>query len=99
MAVHVSPLRTYLAIFFTLMVLTAVTVWVAFFDLGPFSNIVAMGIAITKATLVILYFMHLKYSTKLTKLLVASGFFWLGLLFLFTLTDYFSRGWLGVPGK
>ncbi len=99
MSAHISPLRTYLGIFFSLLFLTAVTVWVAFFDLGAFSNIVAMAIAITKATLVILFFMHLKYSTRLTKMLVVSGFFWLALLFLFTLADYFNRGWLGVPGK
>jgi cytochrome c oxidase subunit 4 len=99
MAVHVSPIRTYLGVFLALMVGTALTVWAAFFDLGPLSDVVALAIAVTKATLVILFFMHVAHSTRLTKLVVAGGFFWLLLLFLFTLADYLNRGWLGVPGK
>ncbi len=99
MSVHVSPVRLYLAIFFALLVGTALTVWAAFMEFGPFNNIVAMAIAVAKATLVVLFFMHVKYSTRLTKLVVAGGFLWLGLLFLFTLADYMNRGWLGVAGK
>lgn len=99
MSVHVSPIGTYLAIFGTLLVLTAVTVWVAFFDLGAWSDVVAMAIAITKATLVILFFMHVKDSTKLTKLTVMAGFVWLLILILLTFQDYFTRGLFGVAGK
>ncbi len=99
MSVHVSPIRNYLLVFAALMVFTAITVWAAFLEFGPFNNVVAMAIAVTKATLVVLFFMHVKYSTRLTKLIVAGGFIWLGLMFLFTLADYMNRGWLGVAGK
>jgi cytochrome c oxidase subunit 4 len=96
---HVSPLRVYLLIFSALMVLTLTTVLVAFQHLGPLNDLVALGIAGTKMTLVVLYFMHAKYSTRLTKLVLASGLAWLLILFAFTLSDYVSRGWLGVEGK
>jgi len=96
---HVSPLRVYLLIFSALMVLTLTTVLVAFQHLGPLNDLVALGIAGTKMTLVVLYFMHAKYSTRLTKLVLASGLAWLLILFAFTLSDYVSRGWLGVAGK
>lgn len=99
MSVHVSSKLTYFAIFAALMVLTTLTVWVAFYDLGAFSDVVALGIAVTKATLVVLFFMHVRYSTRLTKLVVGSGIFWLFILFAFALADYWTRGWLGVPGK
>ena len=98
MSGHVSPKRIYYAIFGSLMVLTAITVGVAFINLGPFNFPVAISIAIIKATLVILFFMHVKYSSRLTKLVVATGFFFLMVLFTLTLTDYLSRGWLtGLP--
>ena len=96
---HVSPLRVYVLIFGALMVLTLTTVLVAFQHLGPLNDFVALGIAGTKMTLVVLYFMHAKYSTRLTKLVLASGLAWLLILFAFTLSDYVSRGWLGVEGK
>jgi cytochrome c oxidase subunit 4 len=97
MAAHVSPKSTYYAIFATLLVLTTITIGVAFINLGPFNFPVAISIAIIKATLVILYFMHLKYSSRLTKLVVGTGFFFLLVLFTLTLTDYLSRGWLTAP--
>lgn len=97
MSGHVSPRSLYYAIFGALMVLTAVTVGVAFINLGPFNFPVAISIAIVKATLVILFFMHVKYSSRLTKLIVATGIFFLGVLFALTLTDYLSRGWLTGP--
>lgn len=97
MSGHISPKSTYYAIFGALMVLTGVTVAVAFVNLGVFNFPVALGIAITKATLVILFFMHVKYSSKLTKLLVASTFFFLASLFGLTMTDYLSRGWNTSP--
>ncbi|MEI6669387.1 MAG: cytochrome C oxidase subunit IV family protein [Acidobacteriota bacterium] len=95
-AVHLVPLRVYLAVFTALMVLTALTVWAATVDLGPFNTVVALGIACTKAVLVVLFFMHVRYSTTLTWAVVAGGFFWLLLLLLMTLSDYVTRGpgWL-----
>jgi cytochrome c oxidase subunit 4 len=98
MAGHVSPKRVYYAIFASLMVLTAVTIGVAFINLGPLNFPLALSIAIVKATLVILFFMHVKYSSRLTKLTVGTGFFFLLVLFTLTLTDYLTRGWLtGLP--
>ena len=91
MAGHISPKSTYYAIFGALMVLTAVTVAVAFVNLGSFNFPVAIGIAVTKATLVILFFMHAKYSSKLTKLFVGTAFFLLFILLSLTMTDFFSR--------
>jgi cytochrome c oxidase subunit IV len=90
---HISPKSTYYTIFASLMVLTIVTVAVAFVDLGLLSFPVALGIAIVKATLVILFFMHVKYSSQLTKLFVVSTFFFLVVLFGLTMTDYLTRGW------
>ncbi len=98
-AAHVVPARTYVLIFAALMALTATTIYVAFQDLGPLNNIVALSIAVVKMTLVVLYFMHVRYATRLTWLVVASGFVWLVFLILITMSDYWSRGWLGVPGK
>ena len=93
-SVHVSPLSTYIAIFSALMVLTALTVGVAFLDLGSFNPVVALGVACIKATLVILYFMHVKYSSRLTKLTVVLSFFFVAILFAETLMDYATRGFL-----
>ena len=90
---HISPKSTYYAIFGALMALTALTVYVAFQRLGWFNFPVAIAIAFTKASLVVLFFMHVKYSPKLTKLTVLSGLFiFLGLMTL-TLADYISRAW------
>jgi cytochrome c oxidase subunit 4 len=91
MSEHVTSPRVYVAIFLALMVLTAITVWVAFQDLGPFNDIVALGIAVTKTCLVILYFMHVRYSSRMTRLTVAAGFLWLAIMIGITLTDYLSR--------
>jgi cytochrome c oxidase subunit 4 len=96
---HVVPLKVYFAVFGTLMVLTAVTVLVAFYNLGPWNTIVAMGIAVTKATLVILFFMHVRYSDRLTRIVVASGFFWFAIMVMLILSDYLSRTWMRVPGR
>jgi cytochrome c oxidase subunit 4 len=86
----------YYAVFAALMVGTAITVAVAFVDLGALNNVVMLGIAMTKATLVVLYFMHVRWSTRLTWVIAASGFFWLLILFGLTMQDYLTRGW--VPG-
>ena len=92
MAGHVSPKSTYYAIFGTLMVLTVVTIAVAYQPLGSWNFPVAIGIAITKATLVILFFMHAKYSSTLTKLFVGTAFFFLLIMLTLTMTDNMSRG-------
>src|SRR5712691_1658549 len=93
MSSHVVPTRTYYLIFLTLMVCTAITVAVAFLDLGPINVVVAMTIAVLKATLVVLFFMHVKYSTRLTWAVVAGSVFWLGILLVLTLGDYLTRSW------
>ena len=93
-SVHVSPLSTYLTIFGALMVLSAITVGAAFINLGAFNPIVALFIACVKASLVILFFMHVKYSSRLTKLTVVLSLFFVAILFAETLMDYATRGWL-----
>jgi cytochrome c oxidase subunit 4 len=94
MSVHVTPIRVYLMVFGILMVGTALTVWAAFLHLGPFNDVVALAIAVTKATFVVLYFMHVRHSTRLTKVTVVAGFLWLAILVALTLSDYFTRGFL-----
>jgi len=98
MSGHVSPKSTYYAIFGALMLLTAITVTIAFINLGTLNFPVALSIAILKATLVILFFMHVKYSSQMTKLICGSAFFFLLILFVLTLSDYLSRGWFVAPG-
>jgi cytochrome c oxidase subunit IV len=95
---HVSPKSTYYTIFGTLMVLTVITVIAAFIDLGILSFPVALAIAIFKATLVVLYFMHVKYSSRLTKLIAGTAFFFLFILLALTMVDYLTRGWQTFEG-
>src|SRR5436190_19876262 len=90
---HVVSTRVYYTIFGILMLCTYLTVQIAFFDLGALNTIAALGIAILKATLVILYFMHVKYSPRLTAAVVAGSVFWFGILLALTLSDYLTRGW------
>jgi cytochrome c oxidase subunit IV len=87
---HIVPVGTYLAVFATLLVMTGVTVWAANQDFGALNMVVAMGIAIFKATLVILFFMHVKYSPRLTQLVVGAAFLWLAILIIGTLHDYYA---------
>jgi cytochrome c oxidase subunit IV len=96
---HVASVKSYVGIFLALMVLTTITVLVAYVNLGQFNKVIALGIASIKATLVILYFMHVKYSSRLTKLVVLSGFFFLAILLGLTMTDYGSRAWVQWPGE
>ena len=93
MSDHIVPRRTYYVIFLVLMICTAITVAVAYFDLGPLNTIVALTIAVFKATLVVLFFMHVKYSTRLTWVVVVGSVFWLGILLALTLGDYLTRSW------
>jgi cytochrome c oxidase subunit IV len=93
MSEHITPARTYYTIFALLMFCTYLTWQVAYFDLGPFNTVAALGIAIFKATLVVLFFMHVKDSTRLTWAVVLGSLFWLGILLVLTLSDYLTRGW------
>ncbi len=92
MSGHVSPVSLYVTIFLALMVLTGATVFAAFVDLGQFNFLVAMIIAVFKASLVIWYFMHVKYASHLTKLTVSTGLFFLVILLSLLLVDYTSKG-------
>jgi cytochrome c oxidase subunit 4 len=96
MSEHIVPRKTYFAVFAALMVLTATTTYVSFIDLGPWNSVVALGIAFLKATLVVLFFMHVKYSPRLTQVTIAGGLFWLAILIVITLSDFMTRGWLTV---
>ncbi|HKF46796.1 MAG TPA: cytochrome C oxidase subunit IV family protein [Terracidiphilus sp.] len=88
----VSPV-VYITVGTILLVMTAVTAAVSFVDLGVFNAVVALAIACFKASIVVLFFMHVKYSSKLTKLTVFSGLFTFGVLIMLTLSDYFTRAW------
>ncbi len=90
---HVVPVSLYVAIWATLMVCTGLTVFAASIDLGVFNIVVALLIATLKGTLVVLFFMHLRYSTKLTMVTVIAALFWLFIMFSLTLTDYMTRHW------
>ena len=94
MSGHVAPKSMYYLVFLALMVGTALTVGAAFVDMGALNNVVMLGIAITKATLVVLFFMHVRWGTRLTWVVAASGFFWLLILFGLTMQDYLTREWV-----
>jgi cytochrome c oxidase subunit IV len=97
MSEHIVPVKVYVSIFLALMVGTAVTVLAAYQNFpGALNVIVAMTIAIVKATLVVLYFMHVRYSSHLIWVIFASAIFWMGILFALTLSDYWTRGWLPI---
>ena len=90
---HILPTRIYYTIFGILILCTYLTVQLAFIDLGPLNTIAALVIAVFKATLVVLFFMHVKYSTRLTWAVVIGALFWLGILFALTMGDYLTRAW------
>ena len=104
MSEHIVPIRVYLTIFTVLLVGTALTVLAAFHDFSyrfgeheiQLNTVIAMTIAITKATFVVLYFMHVRYSSRLVWVIVTSALFWLVIMFALTLADYRTRGWLPV---
>jgi cytochrome c oxidase subunit 4 len=91
---HVAPKTLYYLVFLALIVGTVLTVVVAKFDLGPFNNIVMLTIACAKALLVVLFFMHVRWSSRLTWVVAGSGFVWLLIMFGLTMFDYLSRGWV-----
>ena len=95
MSEHIVPIRVYVTIFLVLLVGTTLTVVAAFIDFPwRLNTIVALTIATIKATFVVLYFMHVRYSTRLVWVIVVAALFWMAILFAFTLADYFTRGWL-----
>ena len=95
---HVISTNIYVGIWAVLMVLTATTVFASFIELGDWNIVLALTIATIKATLVVLFFMHLYYSTKLTKVAMIAAIFFLFLLLALSMTDYLTRGWLTNPG-
>ena len=95
----IDSVKTYAWVWAVLLILTALTTAVAHIDLGAFSVVAALGIATVKMLLVALFFMHIRHSDRLTKLVVLGGLLWLGLLIVLTLADVFTRGWLGFPGR
>lgn len=99
MSEHIVSKKMYFVIFGALMALTFITVVAANFDLGSekLNTIVALAIAVTKATLVILFFMHVRYSSRLTWVVVAGGFLWLFIMVALTMSDYLSRDMLTLP--
>ena len=90
---HIVSPGEYALVFISLLIGTAITVWAADQNFGIFNPIIALAIASTKAVIVILFFMHVKYQSKLVKLTVISGFFTFIVLITMTLTDYISRAW------
>lgn len=95
MSEHIVSVRVYFAIFLTLLVGTILTAWVAFFNFpGPLNAVVALTIAVIKATLVVLYFMHMRYSSRLIWVVFGSALFWLAIMFALTFSDYSTRSWL-----
>ena len=94
MSGHVAPVKLYFGVFGILMVGTFLTVVVAFYDLGVLNNVLMLTIACVKALFVVLFFMHVRWSTRLTWIVAAFGIFWLLILFTLTMNDYLTRGWL-----
>ena len=91
MTEHIVSPKIYLAIFTTLMAGTGITVWAAFQNFGKFNIVIALAIATIKATLVVLYFMHARYSPKRTQLVIVCSVFWLAIMLSLTLADYNTR--------
>ncbi len=99
MSAHIAPKSMYFAIFAALMVLTGITVGVAYVDLGRFNTLVAMAIAVTKASLVVLFFMHAYWSERLVRMTIVISLVFFATLVVFTMGDYLTRGVLGVAGR
>ena len=97
MSEHIVYPRVYIMIFLALLAGTGLTAYVAYFNFpGPLNAVVAITIAVIKATLVILYFMHVRYSPRLIGLIIAAALFWMAILFALTISDYSTRTWLPV---
>jgi cytochrome c oxidase subunit IV len=90
---HVVPVSTYVGVFIVLMIGTALTTGVAYIDLGRWNTVAALTIAVIKMLFVVLFFMHVKYATGLTRIVILAGFFWLGIMITLSLSDELTRGW------
>jgi cytochrome c oxidase subunit IV len=107
MSEHIVPVKYYVAVFLSLLLLTGLTTKVAYIDLGQtaigktheidWNTVAALVIAVVKMLLVVLFFMHAKYSPGLTRLVIVAGFFWLSIMIALTLSDVLARGWTGTP--
>jgi len=97
MSEHIVAKKIYYTVFGSLMALLGATVAIAYIHLGKLNVIAALTIAVIKAVLIILYFMHVRYSSRLLWIFVGAGFFWLGILFALSYSDFLTRGWLPLP--
>jgi len=95
----ITPVGTYVAVFVALLAGTALTVYVAYFDFGFLNTAIALGVAVAKASLVVWFFLGVRYNTPLTRVVVVAGFFWLLIMFGLGMSDYLTRSWLSVPGR
>ena len=93
----IVPQKTYIYVFLSLIGLTALTTGVAYVDLGPFNTMVALAIAFSKMMLVILFFMNVRHSGGLVRIIIVAAFFWFALLIAFTMSDYRTRTWTPAP--
>jgi cytochrome c oxidase subunit IV len=96
---HILPVKTYLIVYAALMVLLIATVGAAFIDIEPFNFALTMVIAVAKAAMILLIFMHVRYSDRLIWVFSTAAFLWLAILIVLSLNDYFTRGMLNIPGK
>ena len=95
MSEHIVPRKVYFVVFGVLLLGTALTVLAAQVDFGRMNDVVAMTIAVAKMSFVLLYFMHVRYSSRLIWVIVAASFFWLAVMIALALSDYTSRTWFG----
>jgi cytochrome c oxidase subunit IV len=96
---HILPVRTYLTVYIALLVLLIATVGAAFINVEPFNFALTMVIALAKAIMILLIFMHVRYSERLIWVFSSAAFLWLAILIVLSLNDYFTRDWLNIPGK
>jgi cytochrome c oxidase subunit 4 len=96
---HITSVRTYFLIYLTLLALLIATAGASLLPATAPHLLIAMTIAVVKAVLIVLFFMHVYYSSRLTWVVSVASFLWMALLFAFLLADYYSRGWLDIPGK
>lgn len=99
MSEHIISKKSYLTVYAILMGLLVLTVGAAFIDMGPLNFPVSMIIAVVKAVMIVLIFMHVRYNEPLVRVFAGAGFLWLAILIALLLADYFSRDWLNIPGK
>jgi cytochrome c oxidase subunit 4 len=95
---HITPVKTYVIVAAALVALTLTTIGVSYLPLGPWHVIVSLAIATIKATLVVIFFMHARYSGPLTRIVIIVALVWFGIMILGTVDDYVTRTWLSVPG-